>query len=247
MKIKSLLLLFLIFSFIHSSAQSFSWIKKFNTDQAGSLRHTIISNDNQYIACGYINQSGYIIKTDTSGIKIWDKTYPFLKEVYQINQLSDNGFIIFAVDSTDQYSLIRTDAAGDTLWRKFIHCNYVFNNSHFVVREENHIIISYTTNDTIHLNQFDLTGQFLWEKRFSGVQRATSSCISITADGGYLIGGSTYIDTLTFNKDMYIIKTNKNGDTLWTRVVNIEGAEQMAGIVETPEKEFMAAFQSGAS
>ena len=58
---------------------------------------------------------------------------------------------------------------------------------------------------------------------------------------------SRHIDTLTFNKDMYIIKTNKNGDTLWTRVVNIEGAEQMAGIVETPEKEFMAAFQSGAS
>ncbi|MBK7854381.1 MAG: hypothetical protein IPJ79_05275 [Bacteroidetes bacterium] len=61
-----------------------------------------------------------------------------------------------------------------------------------------------------------LPAQTTFQKTFGMPGNAFGSSIKPTFDGGYIIAG-TATETGTFNSDICLIKTNSNGDTLWTK------------------------------
>ena len=74
---------------------------------------------------------------------------------------------------------------------------------------------SYGNGDAdVYLIKTDANGDSLWTKTFGGAGQDYGSSLQITSDGGYIITGRT--EYANGNKDVYLIKTDANGDSLWT-------------------------------
>ena len=75
---------------------------------------------------------------------------------------------------------------------------------------------SYGNGDAdVYLVKADANGDSLWTKTFGGASQDYGSSLQLTSDGGYIIAGRT--EHSNGDKDVYLIKTDANGDTLWTK------------------------------
>ena len=70
-----------------------------------------------------------------------------------------------------------------------------------------------------------------WEKTFGGT--SYDQCLSVqqTTDGGYIVTGYT----LSFGNNVYLIKTDGNGDSLWTRTFGGTGDDWGESVQQTTD------------
>jgi len=191
------------------------------------------TNDGGYILVGSTNSYGvggddvYIVKTDAEGNKLWTKTYGTDEMDYanDVQQTTDGGYIIAgAVNGYQDGYLIRTDANGDSLWTRvfggplteeFFSVKQTGDGG-FIVSGKN---MSEGAGDyDVWLVKVDADGEEQWSKVFGGEKKDQGFSVSITDDAGYFIVG--YTESFAHadeDSDMYWIKTNDNGDTLWTK------------------------------
>jgi hypothetical protein len=63
-----------------------------------------------------------------------------------------------------------------------------------------------------------LKGQNSFHKTYGGFGQDHASCVRQTTDGGYIISGESPF--IVNESGAYIVKTNQNGDTLWTQLLD---------------------------
>jgi hypothetical protein len=68
----------------------------------------------------------------------------------------------------------------------------------------------------------DSMGKVQWDKTYGGSDWDFGYSIKQTLDSGYVICGQTY-SYGAGNGDMYVVRTDKNGDTLWTKAIGGAG------------------------
>jgi len=218
----------------------------------------IQTNDSGYVSVGstmsfgYVSMSVYLVKTDKNGFYEWSKTYS-KKDInvgYGIIQTSDNGYLIAGgtfttgTNSRDCY-VIKTNAIGDTLWTKLIGgTGDDMAYSLCKTNDNNFVICGYTSSsgfggDDILLCKLNTSGVVLWTKTYGGPLDEWATAKQ-TSDNGFIIAGFSYSFGLG-NEDAYIIKTNNNGDTLWTRTYGGNGNESAAVGQETSDGGFILA------
>lgn len=73
-----------------------------------------------------------------------------------------------------------------------------------------------TTSSDVYLLKVNSAGDTLWSRRYGGSQEDYGSMMIKTKDGNYLLCGITYSFTTEGFDDIYLVKVNDNGDTLWT-------------------------------
>src|SRR3977135_1662200 len=61
------------------------------------------------------------------------------------------------------------------------------------------------------------SAQITFQKTFGGTDSDGAGSVQQTTDGGYIITGSTR-SFGAIQDDLYLIKTNVNGDTVWTKI-----------------------------
>ena len=143
-----------------------------------------------------------------------------------VHQTTDGGFILtgrISLSSTDQDAfLIKTNANGDTLWtKKYGGLNLENGSSVEPTTDGGYIVTGWTSsfgagNFDVYLIKTDAVGDTLWTKTYGGTQQDQGRSVQQTTDGGYIVSGTTRSFGLPgFNA--YLIKTNANGDTLWTK------------------------------
>lgn len=202
------------------------------TDVGYSTQQT---TDGGYIVAGSTTSFGaggsdvYLVKTNASGDTLWTRTYGGTSNDvgYSVQQTSDGGYIIagytasFGAGGNDFY-LIKTNASGDTLWtRTYGGTGMDFGYSVQQTTDGGYIVGGYTTsfgagNDDVYLVKTNASGDTLWTRSCGGAGEDYGYDVKQTADGGYVIAGVTF----SFghgNGDVYLVKTNASGDTLWTR------------------------------
>jgi hypothetical protein len=130
---------------------------------------------------------------------------------------------------TDQYFL-KVDQEGNILWSRTIGNPQAVDRAYTIVELPDKTLAaagSYIhTGGTFYANlvKMDPNGEILWHKAFGEgtVPHATHSYgFSAMEDGGFLLTGSTTImkDNFTSWGDIYAIRTDASGDTLWTSVL----------------------------
>lgn len=72
-----------------------------------------------------------------------------------------------------------------------------------------------------YLAKTDETGNLEWKKSYGDFAWERVHDAVMTADTGILMVGETN-STFNNNKDMYVVRTDKNGDTLWTQRIGTE-------------------------
>jgi hypothetical protein len=144
-----------------------------------------------------------------------------------VQQTNDGGYVISGTTGSlgagdyDVY-LIKTDATGDTLWTKTFGGIYLDYGRSVQQTTDGGYIITGETNGygtgyyDIYLVKTNSSGDTLWTKVFGGTSDDFPWSVRQTTDGGYIIGGYTHSFSAD-NDDVYLIKTDGNGDSLWTK------------------------------
>ena len=194
------------------------------------------TQDGGYIIAGYTTSFGsglqvFLIKTNSLGDTLWTKTYgDFGTEIgWTIEETQDGGFII--AGSTDNYDaqksdvyLIRTNSLGDTFWTKTYGDTGI--DIGWSVQETSDggfIIAGYSESfgaglSDVYLIKTDSSGESLWTKTYGGIWYDYGYSVRETSDSGYVIAGKSISFSGGSYDDVYLIKTNSQGDTLWTKV-----------------------------
>lgn len=235
------------------------WTKKYwdwsnNHDWGYSVQQTtdggyIITGENSSYS-GTGKRSAYLIKTDNNGDISWIKMYGGITNGtvgYSVQQTTDGGYIltgsIWSLENGKDVYLIKTDHSGDTLWTKsYGRCN---NEIGYSVRQtdEGGFIITGVTNSCesntirshVYLIKTDVNGDTLWTKIYRKNDYDVGHSVQQTTDGGYIIAGVTHSWWGEEIHDVYLIKTDHNGDTLWTKTLGGESSDEAYSIQQTTD------------
>ncbi len=209
------------------------------------------TSDGGYIVAGETNGFGagnvdiYLIRTNADGDTLWTKTYggSGYELSNSVQQTADGGYIIggqtdsYGAGNTDLY-LIRTDADGDTLWTKtYGGIGYELEYSVQQTTDGGYIIAGHTftfgSND-VYLVKTNSAGNTLWSKTYGGIDVDLGNSVQQTTDGGYIIAGNTYAFGAG-SWDAYLIKTEADGDTLWTKTIGAADDDRGNSVKQTAD------------
>ncbi|MFB0509677.1 MAG: T9SS type A sorting domain-containing protein [bacterium] len=213
------------------------WTKAFTRewdDYGFSVQQT---SDSGYIIVGQsvtfndlLSYDIWLIKTDPDGDTLWTRVYGGERHDAgnSVQQTMDGGYIIagitesFGAGAIDFY-LIKTDEDGDTLWtRTYGGASTDLCKSIQQTSDSGYIMVGYsksfgTGKFDIYLIKTKQNGDINWEKTYGGIDHDKALEGQQTTDGGYIFVGRTESFSGSESSDVYLLKTNEEGDTIWTR------------------------------
>ncbi len=207
-------------------------------DEGYSVQQT---NDGGYVIVGSTTSFGagkgdvYLIRTDPDGDTVWTGTYGGAGEDigYSVVQADDGGFLfagyassfdngeedVYIVKVDENGRLIGTGTSGQNHWVK----------AYSIIRSNDGNYVAVGSAESrygdgsveVWLIKINKDGEILWLKDYSGPDFGWGYDVQQTSDGGYVIVGCTQVSIqggFPVNaNEMYLIKADSNGDTLWTK------------------------------
>lgn len=238
-RVFTVLVAVLLMASVFAQAPDTLWMKIFGgnlqDNRAYSVKQT---NDNGFVLTGYTDEEGAggrdvrLIRTDSDGNTMWTKTYggTLWDEGKCVQLTDDNGYIIAGY--TKSYGngggnadvwLIKTNAAGDTLWTKTygkFSPDYAYSVQQ--TKDGGYIVAGETSNigtgTNVYLIKTDAAGDSVWTKSYGGIAHEAGYSVQQTDDGGYIVTGVVWEGPSTSIRNIWLIKTYPNGDIQWTKV-----------------------------
>jgi hypothetical protein len=232
----SISLLVLIFSqSVSAQPPATEWTQTIGGPNIEGGTSVIQTSNGDFVVIGVTDSYGsgkydiYMVRTDSSGDTIWWRAFGGTEdeEGYSIQETSDGGFIIagstrsFGAGNYDIY-LLKTNSSGNVQWSKVYGGSYAENGNSVIQTTDGGYIVAGRTvsfgagNSDVYLVKTDSGGNIMWTKTFGGTATDEAQSIQQTNDGGYIIAGSTS-SSGAGSYDVYLIKTDSGGNSLWTR------------------------------
>jgi hypothetical protein len=209
---------------------AYIWIKTKGYWGTNSANDMCFSEDAGFVICGVWDIPGeyydaWMFKVTSAGSFSWNQTYGGEydnESAYRVRKTPDGGFIFCGTFFYDillfdgDIYVVKTDAGGLEEWSR-TYGTYGDERARGIdIAVDGGYIICGTMDDTesgcddIWLIRIDDEGDTLWTQTFGGLYDEDASEICTTADGGYIICGSTHSYGIG-GSDIYLIKTNTNG------------------------------------
>jgi len=259
-------LLFLIFPIIWAfvlaidvRAQTYDtlWTKAIGGIQNDGGSYIRELSDGNYIITGSTSSYGaghqdvYLIKANSDGGVLWTNAFggggtDFGRSIVE----TENGDImVFGVtysfgDYIDFY-LIKVNSMGDTIWTKTYGGSEMESGFSIARADTGFVLLGTSTsygagNRDVYLIRINNDGDTLWTKTYGGSLDDEGFSIQQTFDGGFIITGYTK-SFGTGLYDIYLIKIDSMGDTLWTRVIGGNNNDIGWDVHQTPDDGYMIA------
>ncbi|MFH1010392.1 MAG: hypothetical protein V1784_04055 [bacterium] len=229
-------------------------------DRAYSVQQTI---DGGYVLAGRTSSFGagmydfYVVKTSPLGDTLWTRTFGGSNDDYGycIRQTTDAGYIVagltwsFGAGYADFY-LVKTNSQGDTLWTRTYGGSGIDEASSVQqTTDGGYIVAGYTWsfgagNYDFYLVKTNSQCDALWTRTYGGSSEDRAQSVQQTADGGYVVTGYTGSFGAGLN-DFYLVKTNSQGDTLWTRTYGGSDEERAQAVQQTADGGYVVAGYTG--
>jgi hypothetical protein len=136
--------------------------------------------------------------------------------------------------------LIKTDAAGNKLWDEmFVGKGNDIGTSVQQTTDGGYVICGATgsyeteTSGTL-LIKTDAAGNKLWDRTFGGERISIGNSVQQTADGGYIVCGTT-TSYETNRTEGLLIKTDAKGNKLWDKALGGEGNTEGESVQQTTD------------
>jgi len=186
---------------------------------------------------GNTDAHAYLIRTDTSGNKLWEHVYSNLPgdvQGYSVISTTDGGYAIGAFqyyhglpsDETGDPLVIKTDSLGNFEWVRNLGGGY--SDSHDMLSLSNDgNILAYCTYAVLNnpgsdsykspqVTKLDNNGSIIWERRYLKPKHFTyPGNLYVDADGSIILCGKTMV---SFPRNTgWMMKLTSDGDSLWYR------------------------------
>lgn len=200
------------------------WHKEY--EQYSNLKKIIKTRDNNFVAVGCkLNNpyyEVYLVKIDIEGNVILTKNYAIgiTSEAYNVQETTDNGFIITGISATGTTDsdgfLLRADSEGNKIWSN----SYIGNLSDYLISvkqtpDGDFVACGWTNSfgfgHDIWFVKTDYSGNLIFNKTFGiAADGEGGNTISVSSDNGYVITGGRGPDI----KAVINIKTDSNGNVM---------------------------------
>jgi len=94
----------------------------------------------------------------------------------------------------------------------------------------------------IYLIKTDQNGNESWIKTFGGIGADVSLAVQQTSEGGYILTGWT--NSFGIGADVYLIKTDANGDTTWTKTYGSTISDKGRSVQQTSDGGYIIAGET---
>jgi hypothetical protein len=225
-------------------------------EEGRSVQQTL---DGGFIIAGSTTSSGagsddvYVIKTNASGSPQWTRTVGGTSHDWgnSVQQTTDSGYIV--VGSTESFGsgrqdvyLVKTDVNGATSWsRTFGGDSGDYGCSVQQTFDGGYIVAGYTYSfgaggADFYVIRTNAHGDTSWTKTYGGASLDYGYSIQQTTDSGYIITG--YAASYgAGNGDVYLIKIDPDGDTLWTKTFGSAGYDCGLSVRQTADGGYVIA------
>ncbi len=215
------------------------WTKSYGGTEFDFGNMIRITSDGGFIIAGFTGSfgaggnDGWLIKTDVLGNIQWQKTFgnSDLQEFEAVIQTSDGGYAALGINygtGTQYYDfyLVKVDSLGNTEFERNIGSGgFEIGNSIQQTPDGGFILAgqsySYGNEDgDYYIVKTDDQGIVQWYKNYAqrGVQEIHH--IQNVPGGGYIIvGDADSLDNGLGNTDLWLMRTDDLGDTLWTKTI----------------------------
>lgn len=191
-----------------------------------------------------------LLKLDSLGDTLWTRTYGTMDSDggAAIIQTPDSGYVITGCNGASaSYSLwiLKTDVNGAMLWSKvYSPGNYAWGTSIDKTNDGGYVvcgsIFGGSGETDFWLLKTDAQGDTLWARPYGGPSMDDALSVKQTNEGGYVMAGRTYSYGAGLD-DVYIVRTDSTGDTLWTKTYGGTGADYGSSIDLTPDGGYIIA------
>ncbi len=219
--------------------------------------------DGGYIITGSTSSYGagssdvYLIRTDALGDTLWTRTFGGAEDDagYSVIENNDGSLLIvgntlsFAVGFSAAY-VIKTDENGNLLWQKSYEKSgtsraggvHKINNEGYIIAGSTYSLG--TSHKMFYFLKINENGDTIWTKTYSIPNcNVGTGCVDITADSGFVFGGSiTYSNG---DADLCLMKTDTNGNFLWFKKYSGTGAQMGGNFCQTNDGCFVITGMTG--
>jgi len=148
---------------------------------------------------------------------------------YSVQQTLDGGYIVIGNKADRGPWLIKTDSNGNELWDRTFSGGRTADDTIPVQQTQDGGYIFTApyegTDNEFRLIKTDSQGNQLWERTFSGRSVSGAASVRQIPDGGYIITGGTISDGIRSQADVWLIKTDDDGNKLWERTFGGEESD----------------------
>jgi len=225
----------------------------------------------------------WIVKSDKNGKKIWDKSFGGSGDDYlnRIIQTQDGGYLLGGSslsgktgDKTEaskgnrDYWLVKIDKLGNKEWDKtyggsgydeLTKVIQLASGEYVLGGHSNSPATRDKTQGTRGGNDYWLVkitnkGEKLWDKRYGGRESEQMNSFIETADGGFLLGGSS-LSSKSGDKgensrgisDYWVLKTDKDGILVWEKTFGGSGEDEIYSVRQIAGNNYYLAGTSNSS
>ncbi len=184
------------------------WQKKREDDsEAYSVR---LTSDGGYI----VGAKGRIVKLNANGSTEWEESRKD-EYFYSAQQTADKGYI-----AVSNKGMLKLDSRVNEEWYLKHDSSESKANSVYQTLDGGYIVAGYAKYGSggkdFWVLKLDSNGEVVWQKIYGGPKDDEAFFIQQTADGGYIVAGYTW-SYGAGERDMWIIKLDKNGSVEWQK------------------------------
>lgn len=206
------------------------WNETYGDDGSQGAGFVIKTSDNGYLLASStrplgINQDSdmWIIKTDVSGVALWNETYGGEENDYghSVVSTADGGFAV--AGSTESHGegekdawLVKTNASGEIKWNETYGGEY-YDEATQVIQtlDGGFALTGYTTSygagsGDMWLVKTNEKGKIQFNQTYGESHHDMAYALIQTSDGGFALTGAYDPGTMLF--DMWFVKTNSSGE-----------------------------------
>ncbi|MBI2967293.1 MAG: SBBP repeat-containing protein [Bacteroidetes bacterium] len=236
-------------TFVTQPSPLTTFIKNFGGTGDDGASNIAATADGGYLLAGHAVSFGagqtdvYLVKTDAAGNVQWSKTIGDVlwEWAHDIHQTSDGGYIITGEAGNtppNDVFLIKTDSLGNVQWST-VYGDSLDEKGHAVRQTSDGGYIIAGETYTYGSGQNDLfliktgsTGVVQWSKAYGSTNYDYAKDVIETPGGGFVVAGSTR-GYGAGSYDVYLLKTDINGNLLWTKTYGTSEDERGHSLQKT--------------